>query len=891
MSDPLPRAERPVELEAGLIRAHGLAALAMVGYSALLGLVIALKFTWPDLMGDAAWLTWGRLRYAHTQGIFFGWLGNAFLVFLYYAVPRLAGRPVTGRRLGWALFVAWNFLLVLPGWALVQLGVSQPLEWGEFPIIIDVVAVAAFFLTCVQFVTPFFRARLSDLYVSGWYILGGLVFTLLAYPVGQFAPELLPGARGATFSGLWIHDAVGLYVTPLAVAMAYLVIPATTGRPIYSHFLSMVGFWLLFLVYPLNGTHHFVFSSIPMEAQKGAVVASVYLGVDVILVVTNLLLSLRGSAGVVARDAPLRFVWLGIVAYLIVSLQGSLQALMPVNRFIHFSDWVIGHSHLAMIGFASFTSIGGLLFVWKRTPGLRYNARAADWAFWLLAVGLGLMVVDLTAAGLVQGELWQSGAPWMESVRASGVFWLVRGLSGAPVLLGFLMLAVSMTTGPVGQPAPAAPEEAAEPTVAGRAESAAPAGAVARGVAWLQGAYVVVAVAGLGLFVFSFVVLAVWPNQTLEAEIAKARPEGLPPLSAAEEHGRRIYGREGCLNCHSQLVRFTEEDVRRFGPPSQAWEGEQDYPQLWGTRRIGPDLSRERGKKSHDWQLAHLWDPRAVVPDSIMPRHPWLFDGSPRRPTAEALDLVAYLDSLGRDAQLAGLGAAAPLPGMDPADEKRRGMFCDCAIPRTSGPAPIFGVSAEPGERARQERSGAQAFAHNCAGCHGPQGRGDGPAAEALLPAPRDLSAVRFSDRAVGQALWSGVQGSSMPPFNDLSVADLRGLTAFVQSLESVPPGDKEEPELTDDEHTQAQALFVKNCSACHGYEGRGNGLSSTTMAPAPTDFGRERPTRAYAERILADGVPGTAMPPWKDKLTEEERRLLAGLVRSLYRPAERSSE
>ena len=123
-----------------------------------------------------------------------------------------------------------------------------------------------------------------------------------------------------------------------------------------------------------------------------------------------------------ARDTPLRFVWVSVIAYLIVSLQGSLQALMPVNRFVHFSDWVIGHSHLAMIGFASFTAIGGMLHVWQRLPGLRYNARAANWAFWLLAVGVLLMALDLTAAGLVQGQLWQSDRPgWTRCGRRSRI--------------------------------------------------------------------------------------------------------------------------------------------------------------------------------------------------------------------------------------------------------------------------------------------------------------------------------------------------------------------------------------------------------------------------------------------------------------------------------------
>ena len=109
--------------------------------------------------------------------------------------------------------------------------------------------------------------------------------------MGNFVPELVPGARGAAFSGLWIHDAVGLFVTPLALAILYFVIPAATGRPIYSHFLSMLGFWLLFFLYPLNGTHHYVFSVIPMNAQIGAITASALLGVDVIIVVANLLLS------------------------------------------------------------------------------------------------------------------------------------------------------------------------------------------------------------------------------------------------------------------------------------------------------------------------------------------------------------------------------------------------------------------------------------------------------------------------------------------------------------------------------------------------------------------------------------------------------------------------
>jgi cbb3-type cytochrome oxidase subunit 1 len=259
----------------------------------------------------------------------------------------------------------------------------------------------------------------------------------------------VPGARGAAFSGLWIHDAVGLFVTPLALAILYFVIPAATRRPIFSHFLSMLGFWLLFFLYPLNGTHHYIFSVIPMSAQMGAITASTLLGVDVILVVANLLLSLRG-AGLFPRDIALRFVATGAVFYLIVSIQGSVQAQMAINQQVHFSDWVIGHSHLAMLGFASFAAAGGLIHAWQRIPWAPYNGPILELSYWLLLFGVVVMACDLTAAGLVEGRIWQSAAPWMESVRAAKPYWLIRTLTFIPIGLGFLALLAGLVTGDEG---------------------------------------------------------------------------------------------------------------------------------------------------------------------------------------------------------------------------------------------------------------------------------------------------------------------------------------------------------------------------------------------------------------------------------------------------------
>lgn len=450
----LPTTDAVARTEYDLVQAHGFAALITLILSALFGTAVAIKFVLPNFLGSEPWATWGLLRYNHTQGIMFGWLGNAFLAFLYFATPRLSGSPVTGRRLGWTLFALWNFGMVLPGWALVEANLPQwllaikPLEWTEFPLAVNAMTELCLVLVAVQFLWPIMRGPERDrLYISAWYALGGGVFTLLSFPMGSLIPEFTPGAVGAAFSGLWIHDAVGLLVTPFILAMSYYVIPAVTGKPVFSHFLSMLGFWVLFFVYPLNGTHHYVYSAIPMDTQRAAIAASLLLGVDVIMVVFNQLMSLRGCSRIAMRDVPLRFVWVGVVFYMLVAIQGSTQALMPMQRLIHFTDYVIGHSHLAMIGFASFIAIGGLLHAWQRTPGARYHNGLANAAFWLILGGLILMVGDLTIAGLLQGKLWHEDVPWMVSVRASIPYWWWRVVSAAPILAGFGCLIAAMLCG------------------------------------------------------------------------------------------------------------------------------------------------------------------------------------------------------------------------------------------------------------------------------------------------------------------------------------------------------------------------------------------------------------------------------------------------------------
>jgi cbb3-type cytochrome oxidase subunit 1/mono/diheme cytochrome c family protein len=855
-----------------LVAAHGIAALVTLLVAVVFGILISLQFFLPDLTGNWLPLGWGRLRYAHTQGIMLGWLGNAFLAFLYHAVPVLTGRSVTSRRLGYWLFGVWNFAVMAPGWVLVLSGVSQPLEWAEFPLPVDAFIVLGLAMAAAQFLPPFFRQGLERLYVSSWYIIGALVFTLLAFPMGNVTPELVPGAAGAAFSGLWIHDAVGLFVTPLALAILYFVIPAATGRPIFSHFLSMLGFWGLFFLYPLNGTHHYVFSVIPMAAQMGAIAASALLGVIVVIVVSNLLLSLRG-AGVFSRDVALRFVAMATIFYLIVSIQGALQAQMSLNQAVHFTDWVIGHSHLAMLGFASFAGIGGLIHAWQRIPGARYNAAALDWAFRLLFAGIAIMVADLTIAGLVEARLWLDGAPWLDSLVAARPYWIVRSLSAVPIAAGFIALLLGLTTGPRGAGALAldasrAPEPAriVVPQLA-----ATPAARV------LYMSYVVAGIAGIGFFAMSVSLLGIWPQRLLAEQTAAMAPPNPLGLTAAEERGRAVYAREGCAYCHTQQIRYTAADIARFGSPTLAWETRFDYPHLWGTRRIGPDLSRAGSTRTENWHYVHLFSPRTVVPLSIMPSYAALFDGAPDQPLQEARDLVAYLETLGRAREIAWPEGDAA--ARSAARDRWARMALDAPLlnahparARPRGDAPTLAAASSPD-------TGPGLWTSHCAGCHGEQGRGDGPAAGWLRPKPTNLSAHDYSSARLADVLWNGVSGTAMPAWRDHPPESLGALAEVVRRLSATDDVAIASPQQLN----LGARVYEIHCTECHGSDGSGTGFAASELPIAPTDFRGQRATWSESVRVLRNGIEGTSMAPWTGRLTDEEIAAVAHFVRTLY--------
>ena len=415
-------------------------------------------------------------------------------------------------------------------------------------------------------------------------------------------------------------------------------------------------------------------------------------------------------------------------------------------------------------------------------------------------------------------------------------------------------------------------------------------------------AYLIIFVAGIGFFILSFMLLGILPGKQLQKEIEARAPANMQQYSAKEERGRIVYAREGCGYCHTQQVRFVAQDVSRWGAPTEAWETKYDYPQLWGTRRIGPDLARETEVRSNDWHLTHLFNPRYVVRDSVMPGYPWLFKGDANKPTSDGIDLVAYLQTLGRarkvsgyddplqaqvDAQQSTQKSSNAMSHDSMADEEMSASLnvsqdAIAARPRLDGPVPGFVIPTNANDRSIALRLGQAAFAENCAGCHGPSGTGDGLAAPTLLPRPANLRDAQFTTRHLADVLWNGRPGTAMPAWRDLDNSTLVALTLYVQSLHTAG-----ERALPSSDVALGQSLFSTNCASCHGASGQGNGPASRGLSPRPANFWEKKGNTAYLENVLREGIPGTAMPPWKAVLSDEQRTAVVTYLRTLYQPTE----
>lgn len=420
---------------------------ALVG--AGVGLLAASELVAPDLIGRYPFLSFGRLRPVHVNVVSFAFVYTMLLGVAAYIVPRLCRvEGLWSERLGNLSVWLWNALFVGAA-ATLPFGYTQGREWAELIYPLDCLFMAALGLFTITVYMTILRRKEPLLYVSLWYIAGGLIWTLSIYFLGNVMFRPPQGALTGIIDPIWMwfygHTIVGLILTPLAVAAAYWVLPRAVNAPVWNHTMSLMGFWVLLVIYTHTGTHHLLQAPVPRWLKVISIVDSVSLLIPVWAVLLNLWLPMRGRWGCLHDDVGAKFVFAGTIWYMLVCFQGPLQSLPSVQRLTHFTHWVIGHAHIAVLGFSGFIAIGAMYAILPGVTGKPlYSRRLADFQYWAMLVGLTLMFVTLTGAGLVQGNSWLNGEAFYRVVPQMKVYMILRAVTGFAILSGLVAMAINV---------------------------------------------------------------------------------------------------------------------------------------------------------------------------------------------------------------------------------------------------------------------------------------------------------------------------------------------------------------------------------------------------------------------------------------------------------------
>ena len=417
-------------------------------FGALLGLTAATRMAAPDLLPNVAWLVFSRLRPMHTNTMIFGFVGSALIGAAFYMVPTLLRTTLFSEKMGRWTVLVWNVTIVA-GNVTLALGYSQGREYAEWIWPVDFMVLVAFGLMIYNMIQTAYRRNEKIFYVSTWYVFAGLVFTSLIYFFGNAMWEpsgAIIGIPDAILAWFYGHGVVGLFLTPLAVAIAYYVVPNVSRSPLYSHTLSLVGFWTILMIYTHIGTHHLLQTPVPTWLKVLSISGSLAMLIPVMTVLLNLWLTMRGRLSYFHSDIGGKFIVAGLLWYILTCIQGPLQALPVVQRITHLNNWVVAHAHMGVLGFSGTIGLGAIYFMLPRITGRPiYSSRLADVQYWLVLLGMTGFFLVLTAVGLIQGNSWLNGETVYRTLPMLHPYFVVRAATGILLLGSSLIGLVNIT--------------------------------------------------------------------------------------------------------------------------------------------------------------------------------------------------------------------------------------------------------------------------------------------------------------------------------------------------------------------------------------------------------------------------------------------------------------
>lgn len=389
-----------------------------------------------------------------------------------------------------------------------------------------------------------------------------------------------------------------------------------------------------------------------------------------------------------------------------------------------------------------------------------------------------------------------------------------------------------------------------------------------------------------------FVPTLVWnPEPTLVAH----------PYTPEQKRGRELFYSNGCNYCHTQYVRASDTAM---GPVSEAGNYVYDNPLILGSERTGPDLSYLGRKRSEAWEIAHLKNPREFSPMSIMPSFDFL-------PDEDLKAIAVYLFALG-DRVAAENMITPPVEYANQTDPIVYPQIIPAAAPPASAAtAPASGPPPQGWDswNAAELQAGKEIYVQHCLTCHGAAGNGLGSYGGTLIVTPANFKQEPFRSMPDDQWFWhvsEGVPGTVMPPWkNALSVEQRWQVIRYIQQVFSQPimrDPDEGDPAgayagltnpvpLTRQAVDEGKAIFTRECSVCHGYDGTGDGIYADGLQPPPPDFSDgnygtlANPSYTDADYFwrISEGLPWSAMPAWKTQYSEEDRWKLVHYIRSAF--------
>ncbi len=616
-----------------IVRNFGIATVIWGIIGMTVGLLIAIQMYHPAANMGNQYTSFGRIRPLHTNAVIFAFVGNAIFMGVYYSLQRLLKARMFNDILSKIHFWGWQ-LIIVSAVITLPLGLTTSHEYAELEWPIDIAITLIWVVFGINMFGTIFKRREKHLYVAIWFYIATFVTVAVLHIVNSFelpvsafkSYYLYAGVQDALVQWWYGHNAVAFFLTTPYLGMMYYFLPKMANRPVYSYRLSILHFWALIFIYIWAGPHHLLYTSLPGWAQSLGVAFSIMLIAPSWGGMINGLLTLRGAWDKVRDDVTLKFMVVALTAYGMATFEGPLLSLKSVNAIAHFTDWIVAHVHVGALGWNGFMTFGLLYWLIPRiyqTP--LYSKKLANFHFWIGTLGILFYAIPLYWAGFTQGLMWKDFTPegllrypnFLETVIRIIPMYVMRSIGGTLYLVGAIAMAYNLTKTMLAGKLLKNEAAQAMPLVKDinehnefwhrRLER--------KPITLLVASLIVILIGGMIEMIPTFFISSNVPT------IATVKP--YTPL---ELQGRDLYIREGCVNCHSQMIRPFRSETERYGEYSKAGEFIYDHPFLWGSKRTGPDLQREGGKYSNAWHFNHLLDPRSMSPGSIMPEYPWLIN-------------------------------------------------------------------------------------------------------------------------------------------------------------------------------------------------------------------------------------------------------------------------